>query len=178
MPTLASFSAYVGALSSGNYPFNATTTPVAIDGFNFYSSGSGSLRLNEAATTGPWSINYNGTSLKTEVALVEGQTNVNPTALNAAGGVTRYMSIPYLATSNPVTVTITYTNSSASCSLGQIAIVDKTGKAIKVGSACGTTNQSISATVTDPTNTELFILYTRNTDASGGLRVWQVDVTK
>lgn len=112
-------------------------------------------------------------------AFVEGTTTVNPNTLNAAGGVSRYISVPYTARSTPVTVTVTYTNSSStSCVNGQIAIVDKAGKAVKVASGCGSTNQTVTATVTDPVNTELFILYGRNGDSGGGLRIWQIDVTK
>ena len=180
-PAQAEFAAHVGALASGNYPFNATATPISVGDFNFYSVSSGSLRLHE--TSAPlYAINYNGSSLKddttgTPVTLVEGTSGqVDPKILNAAGGVTRYVSIPYAATANPVTVKITYSNASGSCANGQIALVDQNTKTWKVASACGTTNSVMEATVTDATVTELFILMSRNGDSGGGIRIWNIEV--
>jgi len=177
-PSLAEFSGMIGALASGNYPFNANAAPVAVSGLNFYSPSAGSLRLHEAS--GPvYAINYNGTSFKSDVVMVEGTSGqVDPKILNATGGVTRYVSIPVAASSLPLTVKITYSNASASCVNGQISLVDQNTKAWKVASACGTTNSILEVTLTDETVTELFILMSRNGDSGGGIRIWQVDVTR
>lgn len=177
-PALAEFSGMIGALASGNYPFNANAAPVAVSGLNFYSPSAGSLRLHEAS--GPvYAINYNGTSFKSDVVMVEGTSGqVDPKILNGTGGVTRYVSIPVAASNLPLTVKITYSNASGSCVNGQISLVDQNTKAWKVASACGTGNSTLEVTLTDATVTELFILMSRNGDSGGGIRIWQVEVTR
>lgn len=177
-PSLAEFSGNIGALASGNYPFNANAAPITVSGLNFYSPTSGSLRLHETAGL-VYAINYNGTSFKSDVVMVEGASGqVDPKILNGNGGVTRYVSIPVVASNLPLTVKITYSNASGSCVNGQIALVDQNTKAWKVASACGTTNSTLEVTLTDATVTELFILMNRNGDSGGGIRIWQVEVTK
>lgn len=177
-PSLAEFSGNIGALASGNYPFNANTAPITVSGLNFYSPSSGSLRLHETAGLA-YAINYNGTSFKSDVVMVEGTSGqVDPKILNGTGGVTRYVSIPVVASNLPLTVKITYSNASGSCVNGQIALVDQNTKAWKVASACGTTNSTLDVTLADATVTELFILMNRNGDSGGGIRIWQVEVTQ
>lgn len=182
-PAYADFSTYVGALASGNYPFTTTAEPITIGDFKFYSSTDGSLRLHE--TSAPlYAINYNGTSLKDDstsapVVLVEGTSGqVDPKIRNGAGGVTRYVSIPFAGTADPVTVKVTYSNASGSCVNGQVALVDQNTKTWKVASACGTTNSTMETTIADATVTELFILMTRSGDSGGGIRIWNIEVTQ
>ncbi len=112
---------------------------------------------------------------------------VNPTSLNLAGGVTRFVSVPVAASADPLTLAVTYSNASnnydastnpTGCLNGQIAVVDQTGKTWKLGSACGTAQQTLSVTISDASVTELYVLMTRNTDTGGGIRVWKVDVTR
>jgi pectate lyase len=164
--------------------FNATAAPVTAAGLKFYSATAGSLRLflNSAGTA--YAINFNGTAVKLDsntnlIELIEGTSGqVNPLLLNVDGGVTRFVSVPLVASSNPVTLSLQFTNSST-CTAGQIAIVDNNGKAWKVAPSCvGSTLTSISTTVQDPTVTELYVLMVRRTDAGGGIRIWQIDVTK
>lgn len=177
-PSLAEFSGNIGALASGNYPFNANAAPITVSGLNFYSPSAGSLRLHETAGLA-YAINYNGTSFKSDVVMVEGTSGqVDPKILNGVGGVTRYVSIPVVASNLPLTVKITYSNASGSCVNGQIALVDQNTKAWKVASACGTTNSTLEVTLADATVTELFILMNRNGDSGGGIRIWQVEVTQ
>lgn len=171
---------------------------VSIDGLNFYSPTAGALRLNEAAaTTGPWAINFNGTSLKTAVDVLGIGSGQVTTDLSTGTGLTRYMSVPFTAAPS-VTLVVEYSNSTTGAydgtsvggkvyGNGQVAIIDKSGKVLAVQSACafdaGKTNavadkQTISATVTDGTTNELFIIYNRSKDATGGLRVWSTKLTK
>ncbi len=190
-PSYFDFSSYVGLLTAGNYPFNATATPINVGGLNLYSASSGSLRLYEAGVTA-YGINYNGTSLKndtesTPVTFVEGSSQVIPTLLNAAGGVSRYVSVPFTPVTTPVTLTVSYSNASNNydaiatpkgCLNGQVAIVDQSGKTRKVVSSCGTGLSTFSVTITDSTVSELFILMSRNGDGGGGIRIWSVEITK
>src|SRR5690606_34538318 len=165
-------SALVAEPAAGsNSNFNATAAPILFGDFKFYSASSGSLRLH-MGNDGSYAINYNGTSLKNDaqdspVSFVEGAVQVDPTLLNAAGGVTRFVSVPYSPVATPVTLTVTYSNGSATaagaCENGQIAIVDQSGKTCKVASSCSNPERStITATVTDQTVSELFILMSRN----------------
>lgn len=186
-------------MSSSNYSFNANASVFAVDGFNYYSPTAGALRLNEAATGGPYSINFNGTSLKTAVdVLAVGSGQVDPTQLSTGTGLTRYVSIPYAATSKPVTVTIDYSNSTTGAFSGgqvagkaygaaQVAIVTKAGQIVAVKSAVlissdGTQalgdSQTLSATFTDPSNTEVFVIFNRSTDGTGGLRLWSATLSQ
>lgn len=164
--------------AGGNANFTGNAVPYSIGGFNFYSPSDGRLRLHNSGTA--YAINFNGSSIPDEpLILVEGTSGqVDPTKLNASGGVSRYVSVPYAATPNPVTLTITYSNSSSSCVNGQIAVLDQTGKTHKVASACGSSQSVLTVTVTDPNVTELFILNTRSGDSGGGIRIWNIDVTK
>ncbi|PUA27784.1 MAG: hypothetical protein B0W54_14725 [Cellvibrio sp. 79] len=178
-----------------NVNFNVTATPVTVGGIKLYSATAGSLRLHYNSGGTAYAINYNGTSLKSDtptkdttngtapVVLVEGTSGqVNPASLNSAGGVTRFVSVPVTAGTDPITLDITYSNGSATgasgCQNGQIAIVDQNGKTWKVASACGTTQQVLSTTITDANVTELFVLMTRNTDSSGGIRIWKINTTR
>jgi pectate lyase len=181
-------SALVAEPAAGsNSNFNATAAPILFGDFKFYSASSGSLRLH-MGNDGSYAINYNGTSLKNDaqdspVSFVEGAVQVDPTLLNAVGGVTRFVSVPYSPVATPVTLTVTYSNGSATaagaCENGQIAIVDQSGKTWKVASSCSNPERStITATVTDPTVSELFILMSRNGDGGGGIRIWNIELTK
>jgi pectate lyase len=188
-PAFADFSAHVGAVASGNYPFNVTADPISVNGFNFFSGSAASLRLHETSDS-VYAINYNGSSLRTEpTTLVEGTSGqVNPKQLSGAGGVSRFVSYPFTPTSNPITFKVTYSNASANydatatpngCLNGQIAIVDQSGKTWKVASACSNPEQStITAIITDPTVSELFVLMSRNGDGGGGIRIWSIEITK
>ena len=190
-PSYFDFSSYVGLLTAGNYPFNATATPINVGGLNLYSASAGSLRLYQLGATG-YGINYNGTSLKndteaTPVTFVEGSSQVTPTLLNAAGGVSRYVSVPLTPVATPVTLTVSYSNASNNydavatpkgCLNGQVAIVDQSGQTRKVASSCGTELSTLSVTITDSTVSELFILMSRNGDGGGGIRIWSVEITK
>lgn len=197
LPTYDALQAAVASAPTANtnVNFNVTASPVAVGGIKLYSATAGSLRLHYNSGGTAYAINYNGTSLKSDtptenavngtgpVVLVEGTSGqVNPALLNQAGGVTRFVSVPVTAGPDPIALDITYSNGSATgasgCQNGQIAIVDQSGKTWKVASACGTTQQVLSATINDATVTELFILMTRNTDSSGGIRIWKVDTTR
>jgi pectate lyase len=195
LPTYADLQAAVvsGPAANANASFNATAAPLAIGGVKLYSVGAGNLRLHLNSAGTAYAINYNGTALKsdtagTPVVLVEGTSGqVSPTSLNATGGVTRFVSVPVEASADPLTLAVTYSNASnnydagtnpTGCLNGQIAVVDQTGKTWKVASACGTTPQTLSVTISDASVTELFLLMTRNTDTGGGIRIWQVDVTR
>jgi hypothetical protein len=174
--------------ANANANFNVTATPITIDGITFYSATAGSLRLHLNSAGTEYAINYNGTSVKddtagTPVTFVEGGNQVNPTALNIGGGVTRFISVPFTPSALPITLTVTYSNGSATapgaCQNGQVAIVDQNGKTWKVGSSCSNPNKTtLTATITDPTVSELFILMSRNGDGGGGIRIWQVEVTQ
>lgn len=191
-PTYEDFAAVVAAqpAAGSNANFNANASAFAIGNFNFYSSGAGSLRLHLTADSSAYAINYNGSSLRTEpTKFVEGSSGqVNPTQLTGAGGVSRYVSYPVVSSSDALTFTVTYTNGSADydvvnnqngCLNGQIAIVDQTGKAWKVASSCGnTTPSTITATISDPNVTELYVLMSRNGDGGGGIRIWNIQVTR
>ncbi len=180
------------ALNS-NANFNATISPLGFSNIKLYSSGLGNLRLHLNSGGTAYAINYNGTALKsdsnaTPVVLVEGTSGqVDPTSLNASGGVTRFLSVPVTASSDTLTLTVTYSNASNNydastqpngCLNGQIALVDQMGKTWKVASACGTGQSTISATISDANVTELYVLMTRNTDTGGGIRIWQIEVTR
>ncbi|EIK46520.1 pectin methylesterase, putative, pme8A [Cellvibrio sp. BR] len=190
MPTYTDLQALVAAApaTNNNANFNATIAPVTIGGIKFYSSGSGSLRLHLNSAGTEYAVNYNGTSAKDDtsgnpVTFVEGSSQVNPTALNLAGGVTRFVSVPFTPVATPVTLTVTYSNGSATaagaCQNGQIAIVDQTGKTWKVASSCSNPAQStVSVTITDATVSELFVLMSRNGDGGGGIRIWKIEITK
>ncbi|WP_246841618.1 pectinesterase family protein [Cellvibrio sp. PSBB023] len=164
--------------TGANVNFTGNVAPYSLAGFNFYSPSDGRLRLHNSGTA--YAINYNGSSLPNEpLTLVEGTSGqVDPKLLNVSGGVSRYVSVAYVATPNPVTLTVVYSNSSSSCVNGQIAVLDQTGKTHKVASACGTEQSVMSVTVTDPNVTELFILNTRSGDAGGGIRIWNIEITK
>ena len=180
--------------ANSNANFNATLSPITIGDFKFYSSGSGSLRLHLNAAGDAYAVNYNGTALKDDstaapVTLVEGTSGqVNPTTLNAAGGVTRFVSYPLTTSSNGLSVTVTYTNGSGNydavtapngCLNGQIALVDQSGKTWKVASSCGNSVQNtITATITDNSVTELYVLMSRNGDGGGGIRIWNIAVSQ
>jgi len=179
-PVYAGFEAAVATdpASGANVNFTGNAAPYSIAGFNYYSPSDGRLRLHNSGTA--YAINFNGSSTPDEpLTLVEGTSGqVDPKILNASGGVSRYVSVPYTATANPVTLSVTYSNSSSSCVNGQIAIVDQNGKTWKVASACGSAQSVVTVTVTDPTVTELFILNTRSGDSGGGIRIWSIEVTK
>lgn len=192
-PTYTEFASAVVSqpAANGNANFNATaSTPIKIGDFNFQSSGAGNLRLHLNSAGTDYAINYNGSSLRTEpTTLVEGTSGqVDPTLLSGATGVSRYVSYSFTPTSDPLTMTVTYSNASANydstaapsgCLNGQIAIVDQNGKTWKVASACSNPAQSIiTATVTDPTVSELFILMSRAGDGGGGIRIWDIEVTQ
>jgi pectate lyase len=141
------------------------------------------LHLNSAGTD--YAINYNGSSLRTEpTTLVEGTSGqVNPALLSGTTGVSRYVSYAFTPSDNPITMTVTYSNASATapsaCQNGQVAIVDQTGKTWKVASSCSNPEQStISVTITDATVSELFVLMTRAGDEGGGIRIWNIQVTQ
>lgn len=194
-PTYTELQSAVAAnpAANTNANFNVTAAPLTFGGIKLYSASAGSLRLHFNAAGTAYAVNYNGTALKsdataTPVVLVEGTSGqVDPTSLNLAGGVTRFVSVPVVASTDPLTLAVTYSNASnnydassnpTGCLNGQIAIVDQTGKTWKVGSACGTTQQTLSATISDASVTELYVLMTRNTDTGGGIRVWKVDLTR
>ncbi|MDO8344907.1 MAG: pectinesterase family protein [Cellvibrio sp.] len=190
LPTYTDLQAAVAAApaANANANFNVTATPITVGEIKFYSSTAGSLRLHLNSAGTEYAINYNGTSAKddtagTPVTFVEGGIQVNPTALNSAGGVTRFISVPFTPSALPITLTVTYSNGSATapgaCQNGQVAIVDQNGKTWKVGSSCSNPNRTtLTATVTDPAVSELFILMSRNGDGGGGIRIWQVEVTQ
>jgi pectate lyase len=179
-PVYAGFESAVATdpASGANVNFTGNAVPYSIGGFNYYSPSDGRLRLHNSGTA--YAINFNGSSLPDEpLTLVEGTSGqVDPTLLNSSGGVSRYVSVPYAATPNPVTLAITYSNSSGSCVNGQIAVLDQNGKTHKVASACGSSQSVLTVTVTDPNVTELFILNTRSGDSGGGIRIWSIEVTK
>lgn len=194
LPTYTELQTAVAAAPSvsGNSNFNLTAAPVSFGGINFYSASAGSLRLHLASDGTSYAVNYNGSSLKDEtkddpITFVEGSAQVNPTLRNVADGVTRFVSVPYAPVATPVTLKVTYSNGSGNyaagtndngCLNGQIAIVDQTGKTLKVASSCGTTQSTITATVTDASVSELFVLMSRNGDGGGGIRIWNIEITK
>ena len=195
VPTYSDLQAAVASQPAinGNANLNATAAPISVGAVRLYSASAGSLRLHYNSAGTAYAINYNGTALKsdtsaTPVVLAEGTSGqVDPTSLNQAGGVTRFVSVPVAASSDSLSLTVTYSNASGNydasttpngCLNGQIAIVDQAGKTWKVASACGTAQQTLTATLSDPSVTELYVLMTRNTDTGGGIRIWQVDVTR
>lgn len=194
IPTYADLQSAVAAApaANNNANFNATVAPITIGGIKFYSASAGSLRLHLNSEGTEYAVNYNGTSAKddtkdTPVTFVEGASQVNPTALNAAGGVTRFVSVPFSPVATPVTLKVTYSNGSGNydavatpngCLNGQIAIVDQSGQTRKVASSCGTTQSTIEVTITDANISELFVLMSRNGDGGGGIRIWNIEITK
>lgn len=188
LPTYSELSTLVASdpASGANASFNATTAPALVGGINFYSKGLGNLRLFNEGTA--YAVNYNGSSVSTTTALTEGSSigivyNTN---------LSRYISVPYTATTSEVTLVVEYSNSTTGTitsgqvggkayGAAEIVITDKNGKIIKVANACpndGTTAlaDKVTTTVklTDATNTEFFVLFNRATDGTGGLRVWSV----
>ncbi len=164
-----------------NANFNATaSTPIKIGDFNFQSSGAGNLRLHLNSAGTDYAINFNGSSLRTEpTTLVEGTSGqVDPTLLSGATGVSRYVSYSFAPSSDPLTLRVTHSNGSDSCVNGQIAVIDQNGKAWKVDSACGTTPKILEVTITDASVNQLFILMSRAGDSSGGIRIWDIEVTR
>ncbi len=190
VPTYTELQTAVAAAptAGGNANFNITAAPVIFGGIKFYSASAGSLRLHLTSDSSAYAVNYNGTSAKDDtssspVTFVEGSVQINPASLNLTGGVTRFVSVPYTPIATPVTLTVTYSNGSATavgaCQTGQIAIVDQTGKTWKVATSCSNpARATITATVTDPTVSELFVLMSRNGDGGGGIRIWSIEVTK
>lgn len=190
VPTYTELQTAVAAApaANNNANFNVTSAPVTFSGIKFYSASAGSLRLHLTSDSSAYAVNYNGTSAKDDtqpspVTFVKGGVQVNPTALNLAGGVTRFVSIPYTPVATPVTLSVTYSNGSATaagaCENGQVAIVDQTGKTWEVGSSCSNpARTTLTATVTDSSVSELFILMSRNGDSGGGIRIWSIEITK
>jgi hypothetical protein len=179
LPSYETFSAYLG-------PYTATTTSQSI---NFTTTGtidapgspatlrnpsSGRLRLYDSANVDPntsttiYAINYNGASLSG--ALAEGTTVDLATSQ-------RDVAMLYPATPFPVTVTVKYTNAST-CSLGVIAIADASGKVLKSQSGCDAAQSPATVTFTDPANTGVYVVYSRNGETTGGIRVFRIDVFK
>lgn len=133
------------------------------------------------------------------LALGSGQVT---TDLSTGTGLTRFVSVPYTVTSAPFTLEVTYGNSTTGAYTGtypsgtvggkaygaqQIAIIDKTGQVLAVQSAIkmsadNTTaladQQTISATVSTAGSGELYIIFNRSTDATGGLRVFSIKTTQ
>lgn len=195
LPTYSELQTAVAAnpAANTNANFNATASPLTFGGIKLYSASAGSIRLHFNSAGTAYAINYNGTALKsdtnaTPVVLVEGTSGqVDPASLNLAGGVTRFVSVPVAASVDPLTLVVTYSNASnnydastnpSGCQNGQIAIVDQTGKTWKTASACGTTQQTLSVTLSDASVTELFVLMTRNSDTGGGIRIWKIDTIR
>ena len=172
IPTFAMFNGYLTSatdLGAGtNNGFLLQAGVVSLPPINFSNPAASRLRLfNKDGSA--YAVNYNGSNLVTTTPYAEGAT-IPVNTLD------RYVSVPYAATSGAVTVKVTYTYSST-CAAAQILLLNTTGTILKAASACDAASP-VTLTFTDPANTEVFIAFTRVTDTAGGLRVWEIDLTK
>ncbi|GAA5163964.1 hypothetical protein GCM10025770_17010 [Viridibacterium curvum] len=150
----------------------------------YYTSSTTALRFYDASScsnTGPFAINFNGSAFPTATA----------STAWAAGNVidlstmTRYVQVPYTsaATTSP-SLTVTFTNSGTTAgttTTQQIVITNGSGKVLAVALAgVGSTQTTITATdtVTAGSSGSFYVLFTRVSDTTGGLRVWQTELTK
>jgi hypothetical protein len=197
-PTSTAFSNYnlAGTPSQGTSTnFNLTgTTPVKLTSavsnppLTFLSKSAGNLRLYDLDDVN-FAINYNGSSGADAPAPGWADQAVIPSATMTA--VTRYISMPYVATTGPVTLRVYYTWSGNNtcgtsgtdpcCANGQLLIVKADRTIVKAKNMCdatGGTQSYAEVTFIDPVNTELFVLFARNGDTTGGPRLWEMDLTK
>lgn len=161
--------------------FSATTAPVAVAPIRFYSKSAAALKLYQASGAIPtFAVNYNGEGFKTALTspLVEGaKVDVSPST-----SLTRFISMPYSPVAASVTATATYTYAQSTgntCNVAQIALVKADGTILKAATVCSATSgkATISATFTDPVNTEVYVLFTRVTETFGGLRLWALSIS-
>ena len=175
VPTFSDFVAHLASATDtgadANNDFVARTAVVSVSPITFYNPANGRLRLYNKDGHGTYAINFNGGSLSAITPFSDGAT-ILISSLN------RYLSMPYEASSGPVTIRVIFTNSNPpGCSASQILILNAGGKILKAASACDAASP-LSVTFTDSANAELFIAFTRVTDTVGGLRVFEIDLTK
>lgn len=114
-----------------------------------------------------YAVNYNGGITATTAYADNGTISIST--------IDRWMSFSYTATTSPVTVTANVTQSAGSgCSASQVLFINNLGTILKAASACGTYGTPVSFTFTDlnGTNNVIYVAFTRVTDTSGGLRLW------
>ena len=174
IPTFSGLRAYLASSTDtgadANNDFVAQSAAVSLPPVRFSNPAVGRLRLyNYDGHT--YAVNFNGDS-------VEATTPFSTGGTVALSSLTRSLSMTYAASSGPVTLSVVHGDSSGRlCAAAQILILNTSGKILKAASACNSAGPT-SVTFTDAANTELFIAFTRVTDSSGGLRVFEIDLTK
>ena len=175
VPTFSALRAYLASGTDtgadANNDFVAQTAVLSVPPISFYNPAVGRLRLYNKDGGATYAINFNGGSISATTPFSD-----NGTVLTSA--LDRSLSMPYAASSGPVTVRVVFTNSYAlGCVASQILILNASGKILKAASACGAASP-LSVTLTDSANAELIIAFTRVTDTAGGLRVFEIHLTK
>lgn len=181
VPTYQAFAAYLEkqdseVLEGENNSFKAqgSGVVVSVPPIRFYNPVLGALRLFTVRTTPTreYAVNLNGDSVTAPAPFVEGQTI--PLAV-----LTRSFSMTYAATSGPVTFSVTYTYANyPACSAAQLLFLKANGTIVKVASPCVEGAPPVTFSVSDPSNTELIIAFSRVTDAEGGPRIAQVSLSR
>lgn len=180
-PSLDLFAPYVVPTTGTSWDFYATTSePVVLPPVRFFSGGTTNGRLQLKSISGAYAVYYNGSSFPSgQGAIAEGAVvDLTRTTMQ------RYLSLPYRPIAGPVTITASISNgSTAKCINGQLLLVKADGTVFKAiggtgSAACSGTQSTVTATLTDPANTEVYVLYNRAGDTGGGLRVFNLSITK
>ncbi len=154
-----------------NNNFNTTSPTVTVAPITYSSPNAGRLRLFNSDGT-LYAINYNG-GITASTAYSDGGAITIST-------IDRWVSLAYPATTKTVTVTANVTQSGGTaCSASQVLFLNAAGTILKAASACGTYGTPVSFTFTDAagTNTAIYVAFSRITDTSGGLRLWDFKLT-
>lgn len=155
--------------ADANNDFVAQSAVVSVPPIRFYNPAVGGLRLYKKDAAGPYAINFNGSSIASLTPFSDGGTV-------ALSSLSHFLSMPYVATSAPVTVRVVFANAYVSgCSASQLLILNASGKILKAASACGSASP-LSVTFAGSANAEVLVAFTRVTDTSGGLRVFELDL--
>jgi hypothetical protein len=183
-PTQDFFAPYLDPADATS--FLATTAPVVKAPIRFFSTGKANLKMYQASS-GATGVLYNGDSFKTSAAnlFADGGT----VDLTLKTSLTRFVSMPYSRVAVPVTAAVTYAYvppNPNTCKTAQLLLVDAAGKILKAQNVCGdTTPTTLSVSFTDPTNTEVHVLFSRGSDTNattgkgfGGFRLFGMTLTK
>jgi len=178
VPTFSSLKAYLASAADtgadANNDFVAQSAVVSVPSvppIRFYNSALGGLRLYKKDAAGTYAINFNGSSIASLTPFSEGGS----VSLNS---LSHFLSMPYAASSGPVTVRVVSEVSYVpGCGASQLLILSASGKILKAASACGSASP-LSVTFTGSASTEVLVAFTRVTDTSGGLRVFELDLTQ
>lgn len=169
LPTFTALSALLATNATdpapgGNVNF-AAISPTAVSGIEIYSKSAGGLRLYKNDAGDAYWIQYNGANL------VLGAVGTQV----AADTADRYLAVPSVTSGSTVTVKYTYGSSSTcqNCTNASVALTDAAGTILAtqvIPALSG--EQTISATATS--TGKMYVLFGRNGDGGGSLRVWSV----